>query len=313
MLLWGTLVGFFGDKVPRLGAALAFYTTVAVSPLLVLAIAVAKIFFKDETARQHVLGEIEQLVGSSASQALAAVDPALPGEDATSVAAWVGIGTLMLGGLAVFIHLQDALNTIWRAPPVTGETWRETLKRRVFSFGAVIATGFIMLVSLTLSAALTWMGENARGWTEWPPGVWEVLNFALSFGVITYLFAILFKLLPDVYVRWRDVWTGAAVTALLFVGGKTLLALYLARTTVTSAYGAAGSAIVLLLWCYYAAQILFFGAEFTRVHAETDGGRHPLGSRNLSDTVKPAEAAGDQTDAPRAPSINVPKKPGASS
>src|SRR5690606_22333468 len=111
---------------------------------------------------------------------------------------------------------------------------------------------------------------------EWPPGVWETLNFLLSFAVITYLFAIMFKLLPDVHVRWRDVWTGAAVTALLFVAGKTGLALYLARSSVTSAYGAAGSLIALLLWCYYAAQTLFFGAEFTRVHALTHGGRKPF-------------------------------------
>jgi membrane protein len=140
----------------------------------------------------------------------------------------------------------------------------------------VIATGFIMLVSLTVSAFLTWLGENASHWIEWPPYVWETLNFILTFGVIACLFAIIFKLLPDVIVRWRDVWTGAAVTALLFVLGKTVLGMYLARSNVTSAYGAAGSAIALLLWCYYAAQILFLGAEFTRVHAWTAGGRKPM-------------------------------------
>lgn len=275
-LFWDALKAYINDKVPRLGAALAFYTTIAVAPLLMLAIAVAKIFFQDENARQRIIGEIDQLVGGDASRAIASVQPAMPGDDATSVATWVGIGTLIIGGLAVFAHLQDALNTIWRAPLYTHESWRQMLKRRVFSFGTVIATGFVMLVSLTLSAALTWFGENARTWADWPAGVWETLNFLLSFGVVTYLFAIMFKLLPDVYVRWRDVWTGAAVTALLFVGGKTVLGLYLARSTVASAYGAAGSLIALLLWCYYAAQILFFGAEFTRVHAVTRGGRVPL-------------------------------------
>src|SRR5690606_26980133 len=121
--------------------------------------------------------------------------------------------------------------------------------------------------------------ENARTWTSWPAGLWEAVNFLFSFAVITYLFAIIFKLLPDVRVRWRNVWTGAAVTALLFVVGKTALGLYLARSSLTSAYGAAGSLIALLLWCYYAAQILFFGAEFTRVHADSDGGRRLLPSR----------------------------------
>lgn len=275
-MAWATVKAYIADKVPRLGAALAFYTTVAVAPLLVLAVAVAKIFFKDESARQRIIGQIDQLVGSEASRAVASVQPAAPGDDATSIATWVGLATLVIGGLGVFAHLQDALNTIWRAPEHTGENWRQMLKRRVFSFGTVLATGFVMLVSLTLSAALTWFSENVRTWAEWPTGVWETLNFLLSFAVITYLFAIIFKLLPDVKVRWRDVWTGAGVTALLFVAGKTGLGFYLARSSVTSAYGAAGSLIALLLWCYYAAQILFFGAEFTRVHAETGGGRHPF-------------------------------------
>lgn len=275
-LLWSTVKAYFNDKVPRLGAALAFYTTIAVAPLLVLAVAVAKIFFKDENARQRIIGQIDQLVGGTASQAIAAVEPAQPGQDATAIATWVSLATLLVGGLGVFVHLQDALNTIWRAPEHTGETWRQMVKRRLFSFGTVVATGFVMLVSLTLSAALTWVGENARAWTDWPTGVWETVNFLLSFAVIAYLFAMIFKLLPDVSVRWRDVWTGAAVTALLFVAGQTVLGLYLARSSVTSAYGAAGSAIALLIWCYYAAQILFFGAEFTRVHAVTRGGRVPL-------------------------------------
>lgn len=275
-MTWSTLKAYFNDKVPRLGAALAFYTTVAVAPLLMLAIAVAKIVFQDESARQRIIGEIELLVGRGASEALANVQPTMPGDGSTTLATYVGVVTLLIGGFGVFAHLQDALNTIWRSPPPAGETWKQTLKRRLFSFGTVLTTGFVMLVSLTVSAALTWIGENARHWAEWPPGVWETLNFLLSFAVITYLFAIMFKLLPDVHVRWRDVWTGAAVTALLFVAGKTGLALYLARSSVTSAYGAAGSLIALLLWCYYAAQILFFGAEFTRVHALTHGGRKPF-------------------------------------
>lgn len=275
-LAWETIKAFFNDKVPRLGAALAFYTTVAVAPLLMLAVAVAQVFFKEENARRRILGEIEQLLGSDASRALAAVQPPEHGLHTASLATWVGLATLVIGGLGVFAHLQDALNTIWRSPAYTGETWLATVKRRVFSFGTVLATGFVMLVSLTLSAVLTWVGENARRWAEWPTGTWEAFNFLLSLSVITFLFAVIFKLLPDVRIRWRDVWTGAAATALLFVAGKTGLAIYLGHSKVTSAYGAAGSIVALLLWCYYAAQILFLGAEFTRVHAITDGGRRPL-------------------------------------
>lgn len=274
-MVWETVKAFFGDKVPQLGAALAFYTTVAVAPLLVLAVAVAEFFFKEEQARRRILGEIEHLVGANASQALASVEPPQYAGNAT-LATLVSVATLVVGATFVFVHLQDALNTIWRAPPIRGENLVTTIKRRLFSLGAVLATGFIMLVSLTLSAALTWLGENASRWATLPTGVWQTLNFGFSLGVITFLFAVIFKLLPDVEIRWRDVGTGALVTGVLFVAGKTALGLYLARSSVTSAYGAAGSAIALLLWCYYAAQILFLGAEFTRIHARTAGGRRPL-------------------------------------
>jgi membrane protein len=275
-MAWATVKAYFSDKIPQMGAALAFYTTVAVAPLLVLAVAVAQIVFKEDNARSRILGEIEQLAGPSASHALADVHPPAHAPGTATIATIVGVITLIVGAVAVFTHLQDALNTIWRSPPYTNENWREQLKRRLFSLGAVLTTGFILLVSLTLSAALTWLGENASHAIEGPAGVWETLNFLLTFGVITCLFAITFKLLPDVVVRWRDVWTGAVATALLFAAGKTVLGIYLAKSTVTSAYGAAGSAIALLLWCYYAAQILFLGAEFTRVHAWTNGGRKPL-------------------------------------
>ena len=275
LVAWATAKVCVSDKIGRLGAALAFYTTVAVAPLLMLAVAVAQFVFKDDSARQRILGEIQQLVGTSASQALSNVKAPTGGHSAT-LAAWVGGATLILGGCGVFVHLQDALNSLWRAPAHTNETWPAMIKRRIFSFGTVVATGFVMLVSLTLSAAMTWLGENASHWAGLPTGTWEFANFALSLVVITVLFAVVFKLLPDISIRWRDVWTGAAVTASLFVAGKTVLGIYLARSSVTSAFGAAGSIIALLLWCYYAGQILFVGAEFTRVHAGTRGGRIPL-------------------------------------
>jgi membrane protein len=276
-MTWETLKAYFADNVPQLGAALAFYTTTAVAPLLVLAIAVAQFFFTDGNARRRIIGEIEQLIGSDVSRAVASVQPPSNQHGGPGLATMIGLATLMIGAVAVFTHLQDALNAIWRAPVHTGESWSAMIKRRLFSLATVVATGFIMLVSLTVSAALTWIGENAASrWSALPTSAWQIINFVLSLTVITYLFAIIFKLLPDVQVRWRDVWTGAIVTAILFVGGKTLLALYLANSSVTSAYGAAGSLIALLLWCYYAAQIVFLGAEFTRIHARTHGGRTAL-------------------------------------
>jgi membrane protein len=273
---WATVIAYFDDKVPRLGAALAFYTTIAVAPLLMLAVALAQVIFKEDVARQRIMGEISLLIGSDASRALATVQPPAHTENSATIATWVGIITLIFGGLGVFAHLQDSLNTIWRSPQRTSEPWPAMVKRRLFSFGTVIATGFVLLVSLTMSAIFTWLSENAHNWVKWSTGVWETLNFIISFAVITYLFAIIFKMLPDVRIRWRDVWTGAAVTALLFVAGKTVLGIYLAHSNVTSAYGAAGSLVALLLWCYYAGQILFIGAEFTRVHRETKGGRVPM-------------------------------------
>lgn len=275
-MAWETIKAYFADNVPQLGAALAFYTTTAVAPLLVLAVAVAQVFFKDGNARRRIIGEIEQLVGPDMGRAVASVQPPAHEQDTVTIATVVGLATLVIGALAVFTHLQDALNAIWRAPAHTNETWLAMVERRVFSLATVVATGFIMLVSLTVSAALTWVGENASHWATLPTGVWETVNSLLSIAVITYLFAIIFKLLPDVQVRWRDVWTGAVVTALLFVAGKSVLAWYLARSNVTSAYGAAGSLIALLLWCYYAAQIVFLGAEFTRIHARSHGGRTAL-------------------------------------
>lgn len=270
----GTIQAYFDDHVPRLGAALAFYTTIAVAPLLMLAIALAGLIFNSDSARRRVLGEIEQLMGMNASRALNAIKP-VDGHQTAVIAAWIGSATLIAGGFGVFLHLQDALNTIWRSPKRTGEAWKSAFKRRLLSFGTVATTGFIMLASLVVSAALHWISENGNRWV-WPVGIWEGVNALLSFVVITLLFAVIFKLLPDVSIRWQDVWIGAAITALLFDAGKTGLGAYLAHARITSSYGASGSIIVLLLWCYYAAQILLIGAEFTRVQTITRGGRTEL-------------------------------------
>jgi len=265
-----TVVAYFNDRVPTLGAALAFYTTIAVTPLLMLVLALAGAVFEESAARQRILGEITNLAGIDPTRALGAIRP--PAHLA-STTAWVSIAVFMAGGFGVFSHLQDALNTIWRAPQRTGDPWIVTLKRRLLSFGTVVATGFIMMVSLVLSAGLAWIAEHASQWERWPALVSEGANFAVSLGITTVLFAMMFKILPDVRIRWRDVWIGAAFTAFFFDFGKTALGFYFAHSSVASAYGAAGSAIALLLWCYYAAQIAFFGAELTRVYAITRGGR----------------------------------------
>jgi membrane protein len=271
-ILAKTVQAFASDNIMRLGAALAFYITVAVAPLLVVVIAMAGTVFGAGEARQQVIGEIERLAGSQASAAVAAVNS--PATTSTGVfATLLGIGTILFGTLGVFNQLQDALNTIWRVPPKPLQGWGHFLRSRLFSLATVIVTGFLLLVSLVASAMLSWLGAQTAHRLELPLFGLELVNTAMSFGVVTVLFALVFRLLPDTPVRMKHVWIGAAVTALLFTLGKTVLGYYLGRASLTTAYGAAGSLIVLLLWCYYAAQIVFFGAEFTRVTALSMGGR----------------------------------------
>lgn len=272
LIVTHTLQAFFDDKITRLGAALAFYTTVAIAPMLVLAIAAAGILFGDTTARERVLWEIQNLAGTPASTALAAVqNPALT--NTGLVATILSTATLIFGCLGVFNHLQDALNSIWRVPAPAGKGWWWWVKRRLFSLATVMVTGFLLVVSLIASASLSWMGTRVMGRFESPVLLMQLANLLFSFGAVTLLFALIFRLLPDREIPWRHVWLGSAVTAFLFTGGKTFLGMYLGRTSLTSAYGAAGSLIVLLLWSYYAAQIVFLGAEFTRIATLSNGGR----------------------------------------
>lgn len=281
-ILARTIHAFASDNIIRLGAALAFYTTVAVAPLLVLVIAMAGTVFGADDARSQVIGEIERLAGAQAGAAFAAVQSS--GSDATGLfAKLLGVGTMVFGTLGVFNQLQDALNTIWRVRPKPMQGWWHFLKGRMLSLATVIVTGFLLLVSLVASAMLSWLGAQTADRLNLPVAGLELVNNVISFAVVTALFALIFRLLPETRVRMRHVWIGAGVTALLFTMGKTVLGYYLGRAALTSAYGAAGSLLVLLLWCYYAAQIVFFGAEFTRVTALSNGGR------DFSPLAEPAE------------------------
>jgi len=189
------------------------------------------------------------------------------------LATLLGVATLIFGSIGVFTNLQGALNAIWRVPPQPDNGWWHYLRRRLFSLATVMVTGFLLVVSLVASAVLSWLGTQTAQRLGLSVLGLQVVNNVISFGVVTSLFALVFRLLPDTRVLMRHVWVGAAVTALLFTVGKSVLGLYLGRASLTSAYGAAGSLLVLLLWCYYAAQIVFLGAEFTRVTALSNGGR----------------------------------------
>lgn len=270
-ILRRTGIAFLEDDVTRLGAALAFYTTIAIAPLMVLSVAVAGMFLDETVARETIMHEIRHVVGGPAAEAVASIRSPLARPEGIS-ATLIGGVTLLFGALGVFRHLQDALNSIWRARPPRLGFWA-MVRHRLSSMAVVLATGFLLLVSLVMSAGLSWFATRTMNQLGLSVLYYELTNTLLSFFVITVLFALLFKLLPDTKVAWRHVWLGAVVTAALFTVGKTALSLYLANAGLTSAYGAASSVVALLLWCYYASQIVFLGAEFTRVTAISRGGR----------------------------------------
>jgi membrane protein len=270
-ILQRTAQAFLDDDVTRLGAALAFYTTVAVAPLMVLCVAIAGMFLEQNVARETVVREIRSVIGEPAANAVATIDGPLARREGI-MATIMGVVTLLFGALGVFRHLQDALNSIWRARPPRLGFW-PMVKHRLSSMAVVLATGFLLLVSLIVSASVSWFATRVLNQMGVTAIYFEISNTVFAFAVITVLFALLFKLLPDTKVPWRHVWLGAVVTAALFTLGKSALSFYLAHANVTSAYGAAGSLVALLLWCYYAAQIVFLGAEFTRITTLSNGGR----------------------------------------
>lgn len=262
------------DKAPRLGAALAYYTVFSLAPLLILIIAIVGLTLgQREVAQEAVVSQLRGLVGPEGAQV---VETAIENSSkpATAILAGViGVITLLLGALGAFGQLQDALNTIWEVKPRPGRGLRGIIKDRVLSLGLVLVIGFFLVVSLGVSAALTTLGAFLGTIVPGPEIVMEGLNFIISLAVITVLFALMYKYLPDAKIAWRDVWVGAVSTALLFTIGKTLIGLYLGRGSITSTYGAAGSFVVLLVWLYYSAQIFLFGAELTQVYANRFGKR----------------------------------------
>jgi membrane protein len=275
-LLRETYDSWNADKAPRLGAALSYYTVFSLSPMLVVAIGVASLFTDSEAARTELFKQLSGTVGKDAAGLIAKLlqSSSAGGQGKSIAATLIGFATILLGAGGLFGQLQDSLNTIWGVQPKPNQGFGFMLRERFVSFAMVLGIGFLLLVSLALSAAVAalsrWMQSS---FLPGPPWVFELLNVAISFGIITLLFAAMFKVLPDVEIRWRDVWIGAAVTSFLFTLGKFALGFYLGRQSVESTYGAAGALVLLLLWVYYAAQILFFGAEFTKVYADACGSR----------------------------------------
>jgi len=284
------------DNATRLAAALAFYTVLSIAPLLVLAIAVIGLVFGEDAARGQVASELAGVVGPQAGEGIQTVIQHANSPSGGTVSSIVSVAVLLFGASGVFGELQSALNTIWEVKPKPGLGWKGFLRARLFSFTMVLSVAFLLLVSLVLSAGLSAVGAFFEHKLPGGEGLWTILNFVISFAVITGLFALIFKTVPDVEVAWRDVWAGAALTALLFTIGKFALGLYLGRASVASPYGAAGSIIVLVIWVYYATQILFMGAEFTQVYARSRGAQLTP-SKHAMPAEKPAHAAAESRTA----------------
>jgi membrane protein len=269
-LLAEAVRGFGEDRAPRKAAALAFYTLFSLAPLLIISIAIAGMVFGADAARGEIVGQLRGLVGTESATAIEAVLQNASRPGAGPVAAVVGLLTLLFGATTAFAELKAGLDEIWQAPPEKMQGFVYTLRSRLLSFGLILAVGFLLMVSLVFSAAVSalqrwWHLEDATG------VLLQSANLLLSFGLVVAMFAVIYKLLPSVRVAWADVLVGAVATALLFTVGKFFIGLYLGHSAVTSTYGAAGSVILVMLWVYYSALIFLFGAEFTKVFARRYG------------------------------------------
>ena len=268
-----TLAAWSEDYAASMGAALAYYTMFSIAPLLLIVISVAGLAFGEQAARGEILGQLESLMGSEGAHAVQALLASL---DKPTTGLWAtafGVGALVVGATTVIGELQDALDRIWRVPGrgTGGGAWA-WLRRRLLSLGMILGIGFLMMVSLVASAALA---AIQRWWGRYADlgALGQAVDFMLSFAFITVAFAMIYKLMPRARVQWRDVWIGAVATALLFSVGKTAIGLYIGRSAVASAFGAAASLVAMVVWVYWSAQIFLLGAEFTWVYA------HRLGSR----------------------------------
>lgn len=261
------------DKAPRLAASLAFYTLLSLAPMLVLSVSVAGLAFGEDAARGQIAGQLQGLLGDSGAAAVQGVLANAKTPSSGVIGTIVGIAIALFGASGVFGELQSSLDQIWDVEPKPGRGIKGYLRDRFFSFTLVLGVAFLLLVSLVMSAALAGIGAYLSHTLPGGEVIWQILNFVIALGVTTVLFALIYKVVPDVKIEWRDVWVGAFLTAALFSLGKLLIGLYLGRSSVASPFGAAGSVVALVVWVYYSAQILFFGAELTQVYATRRGAR----------------------------------------
>ena len=274
---WWTLIksaaaAWIDDYAPSMGAALSYYTIFSLAPLLLIVISVAGLFFGADAVRGELFGQLRGLMGDDAAKAIEAILTTVSKPSESITAAVIGVVVLLIGATAVFGELQDALDRIWRVPVAdkSNSLWR-LLRTRLLSFGMILGIAFLLMVSLVLGAVMAalgkWWGGLFIGWEV----LAQIVNLLVGFALTTTVFAMIYKLMPRVTVRWEDVWFGAIVTSLLFTVGKLLIGLYIGKSGIASGFGAAGSLVIILVWVYYSAQIFLIGAEFTWVYAHTFG------------------------------------------
>lgn len=261
------------DKAPRMAAALAYYTVFSLAPLLLLVIAIAGIFLGQEAAQGQILSQFQGLLGEQGAKTIQAAIENASQSGGGFLASVISIVALLFGASGVFTQLQAALNSAWevKAKPKLG-FWG-FIRSRILSFSMILVIAFLLVVSLVVSAGLAALNQYMSDLLPGADVLWQLLNIVITLGVLTLLFAMMYKVLPDAKVAWKDVWTGAFVTAVLFSVGKVALGVYIGNGSVGSAYGAASFLLILLVWIYYSAQILFFGAELTQVYASRYGSR----------------------------------------
>lgn len=277
-LLVKTYQQWSADQAPRLGAALSFYTMLSLAPLLILMIAAAGLLFGQEAARGQLFQQIRDLIGDQGAAAIQTMVQNASKPGSGIVASVIGFVTLLVGASSVTFELKNALNVIWKVPEDEDAGIADMITQRSKTLGVVLGCGFLLLVSLAVSSAIAAAGTWVSGFLPLPAPVLQALNFVVGLAVLIGVFAVMFKYLPDVNIQWDDVLLGATFTSVLFSIGKLLIGLYLGKASVGSTYGAAGSLVIVLVWVYYSAQIMFFGAAFTQVYA-TEHGSDPLHKR----------------------------------
>lgn len=276
-VLKNSFKGFGDDKVTKMSGSLAYYTVFSMAPLLIMIMALCGIFLGREAVEGKIYGQLAGFVGADTAAQLQEIIKKASLAGKSRIAAIIGGITLLIGATTVFAEIQDSINTIWGLKPKPKKGWLKMLQNRFLSFSVIVSLGFLLLVSLGVTSLIEGLSERLRShFPDVTVVVFYIINLVLTLIVVTAIFAVIFKVLPDANIKWRDVWSGAIATSILFILGKFAISFYISKSEVGSTYGTAGSLVVLLLWVYYSSIILYFGAEFTKAYAIKYGSEiHP--------------------------------------